>query len=106
MAINYQVVSISADTALIGEDITLKFFVYNVGKTTADSFNVKTEIIYPDNSRQEVLNELVNSLQPDGKKYLVTVTGISESNVTLDANHPLAGKDLTFDIHLLEIIEK
>ena len=44
--------------------------------------------------------------QPDGKKYLVTVTDISESNVILDANHPLAGKDLTFDIHLLEIIEK
>lgn len=44
--------------------------------------------------------------QPDGKIFVVTVTDISDLNVILDANHPLAGKDLTFNIHLLEIIEK
>ena len=44
--------------------------------------------------------------QPDGKKFVVTVTNISDSNVILDANHPLAGKDLTFDIQLLEIIDQ
>jgi len=42
--------------------------------------------------------------QTDGHKILVTVTNVSESNVTLDANHPLAGQDLTFDIQLVEII--
>jgi peptidylprolyl isomerase len=41
--------------------------------------------------------------QPDGKKFVVTVASIEGTKVTLDANHPLAGKDLTFDIHLLEI---
>jgi FKBP-type peptidyl-prolyl cis-trans isomerase 2 len=40
----------------------------------------------------------------DGRKTAVTVTGVSESKVTLDANHPLAGKDLTFDIQLQEIV--
>ena len=42
--------------------------------------------------------------QGDGQRILVTVTDISESSVTLDANHPLAGKDLTFDIQLVEIV--
>lgn len=40
----------------------------------------------------------------DGRTIIVTVTGISESEVTLDANHPLAGKDLTFDINLVAIV--
>lgn len=40
----------------------------------------------------------------DGQVFVVTVTDVSESSVTLDANHPLAGKDLRFDINLIEIV--
>ncbi|MHC4661632.1 MAG: FKBP-type peptidyl-prolyl cis-trans isomerase [Planctomycetota bacterium] len=39
----------------------------------------------------------------DGKFFMVTVTGETEEEVTLDGNHPLAGKDLTFEIELVEI---
>ena len=42
--------------------------------------------------------------QKDGRKTIVTIANISESSVTLDTNHPLAGKDLTFDIQLIEIL--
>jgi len=41
----------------------------------------------------------------DGRKLAAVVTGIGEENVSLDFNHPLAGKDLTFDIELVEIVE-
>jgi peptidylprolyl isomerase len=42
--------------------------------------------------------------RPDSSPFWVSVLEISEDSVTLDANHPLAGKDLTFDIELVEIL--
>lgn len=34
----------------------------------------------------------------------VTVTEVNEDSVTLDANHPLAGKKLVFEVEVLEIV--
>ncbi len=50
------------------------------------------------------VGQQLQSRQPDGQTIVVTVTDVSESSVTLDANHPLAGKDLTFEIQLVEIV--
>ena len=41
--------------------------------------------------------------QGDGSILIVTITEVSDTTVKLDANHPLAGQDLTFDIDLVEI---
>ena len=41
--------------------------------------------------------------QPDGQPIPVVITNIEDDQITLDANHPLAGKDLTFEIRLVEI---
>jgi len=40
---------------------------------------------------------------PDGHAMTVTVLEVTETQVTLDANHPLAGKHLTFDIEIVSI---
>jgi len=57
---------------------------------------------FPENIKPYVGLEL-DICQPDQKVYPVKVIDVSEHSVTLDGNHPLAGKDLTFDIQLVEI---
>ena len=39
----------------------------------------------------------------DGSTILVTIVKVEEDKVVVDANHPLAGKDLLFDIEVVEI---
>jgi peptidylprolyl isomerase len=41
--------------------------------------------------------------KPDGDAIPVIVTAVSDDSLTLDANHPLAGKNLTFEIKLVEV---
>ena len=50
------------------------------------------------------LGQTLQLRQGDGKEFLVLVTGLTDDTVTLDANHPLAGKDLNFEIELVEIV--
>jgi FKBP-type peptidyl-prolyl cis-trans isomerase 2 len=40
----------------------------------------------------------------DGQPVLVTIVGMTETTVRMDCNHPLAGKNLVFDITLEEIV--
>ncbi|MFA5250696.1 MAG: FKBP-type peptidyl-prolyl cis-trans isomerase [Parachlamydiales bacterium] len=43
--------------------------------------------------------------QPDGSIILVTLANLTDKFATFDANHPLAGKDITFQIELLDILK-
>lgn len=42
--------------------------------------------------------------QGDGSPLAVLVIAVSPESITLDGNHPLAGRDLTFEIELVEIL--
>ena len=41
--------------------------------------------------------------QQDGRAAAVVITEVTDESVSLDANHPLAGQDLIFDLELVEI---
>lgn len=45
----------------------------------------------------------LSASSPDGRELRLVITEISEETVRLDANHPLAGEDLTFAIELVAI---
>jgi peptidylprolyl isomerase len=42
-------------------------------------------------------------LSQEGQSFIVTVADVNESEVVLDANHPLAGEELTFELQLVDI---
>jgi len=47
--------------------------------------------------------EVLGMETKDGRQMDVVVIEASETSVKLDANHPLAGQDLTFDVELMKI---
>jgi peptidylprolyl isomerase len=53
----------------------------------------------------EMQPELGQQLQlsQDGQSFIVTVADVNESEIILDANHPLAGEELTFELQLVDI---
>ena len=58
---------------------------------------------FPPEMNPEVGMQLVMS-DGSGQQIPVLVTEVKEESVMLDANHPLAGQDLIFDIELVEIV--
>ncbi|MDP9041912.1 MAG: peptidylprolyl isomerase [Bacteroidota bacterium] len=47
----------------------------------------------------------LNMNNEEGQQFPVVITDITEENIVLNANHPLAGKDLIFDLELVEILD-
>jgi peptidylprolyl isomerase len=76
----------------------------------AQAYGARDERLVTQVSRQQIpddvemsVNDRLQVRRSDGRTLVVTVTDISETSVTLDGNHPLAGQDLTFDIELVDI---
>ncbi|MCM4156868.1 peptidylprolyl isomerase [Gramella sp. AN32] len=56
----------------------------------------------PEELKPEVGMPLV-SKGPDGQEINLVVTDVKDETIVVDANHPLAGKDLIFDLEVVEI---
>jgi peptidylprolyl isomerase len=50
------------------------------------------------------IGQTIRMHRPDGKVVTVTVIGKTDNGFRMDANHPLAGKELNFDLELIEIV--
>jgi peptidylprolyl isomerase len=91
------------------------------GMAVGDSKNVRIEADEAYGQRHEQLVQEVDrsllpddldpregmtlqSNSPDGQTMQFMVTAVAEETITVDANHPLAGQALSFDIELVEIV--
>lgn len=57
----------------------------------------------PEDLQPEV-GMMLSSTLPNGEQIPVKVTEVADQSITIDANHPLAGEDLKFEIKLVEIV--
>ncbi|MCB0170189.1 MAG: peptidylprolyl isomerase [Anaerolineae bacterium] len=73
------------------------------GDHREDMVVVVNKTQFPDHITPQVGQQL-EMRQANNQPLNVVITDISGEEVTLDANHPLAGKDLVFDLELVEIV--
>ena len=58
----------------------------------------------PEDLHPEIGMQL-NMNNASGEQFPVVVSEVNEDSIILNANHPLAGKDLIFDLELVEIVD-
>jgi FKBP-type peptidyl-prolyl cis-trans isomerase 2 len=78
-----------------------------------DAYGEKSEDMLVEFPKEQFPPEMVpevgmqlNMTNGNGQVILVTIVEVKDDTVILDANHPLAGKDLIFDIELVSIESK
>ena len=105
----------------VGSGMVIKGFDDGVtGMTVGDkkTISIPPEEAYGPRQEEMVIEFPIINFPPDikpevgmtlqmhsenGQELPVVITGINEESVTLDANHPLAGQELVFDLELVDI---
>lgn len=72
------------------------------GEASDELFQEVKKEQLPEDIKPEVGMGLV-SKNPDGSERQLRVAEVKDDHIVVDANHPLAGKDLIFDVELVEI---
>ena len=77
----------------------------------ADAYGEKHEELIQDVPNSALPDDMkpaagmqLQSQAPDGQILHLVVTDVADDSITVDANHPLAGRTLNFDIDLVEIL--
>jgi len=105
----------------VGSGMVIKGFDDGVtGMTVGDkkTISIPPEEAYGPRQEEMVIEFPIINFPPDikpevgmtlqmhsenGQELPVVITGINEESITLDANHPLAGQELVFDLELVDI---
>ena len=74
------------------------------GNYNPEALQTAPRAAFPDNFDFAVGMQ-VQGHGPEGQPFLAKIVEFKDDLVTLDVNHPLAGKDLTFEVELVEIEE-
>ena len=87
----------------IGEEKTINIVADDAyGQVREELIQDVEKSALPEDIKPEVGLKLVSKTQ-DGKEIPLIVTEVKENAITVDANHPLAGEDLTFNVKMVEI---
>lgn len=73
------------------------------GEYDAEAVFTVEKHLLPEDMNPEVGDELILTGEDD-EELEVTVVEVAEHAVTFDANHPLSGEDLTYEVELVEIL--
>ncbi len=88
----------------VGETATVEIAAANAyGPRRDDAIQTVERTLMPEGAELEIGGQLQATGQ-DGQTFVLTIVEIADETVTLDANHPLAGEDLVFEVELLEIV--
>lgn len=97
------------EAMLEGKEAGLKFKAVIEPEEAYGVYNDKMVVEVPRNQFEEgaplEIGMQFQASTADGQVCLVRVTKIEGDTVTVDANHELAGKQLTFDIEIVEVRE-
>ncbi len=87
----------------VGEEKTISIVADDAyGQVREELIQDVEKSALPEDIKPEVGLKLVSKTQ-DGKEIPLIVTEVKENAITVDANHPLAGEDLTFNVKMVEI---
>jgi len=88
----------------VGDSVTVEILPEEGYGTPNDElvFQVRKDQIPPNVELEE--DTMLEIRTEDGSPAYVRITAFDDEMVTLDGNHPLAGKTLVFDIEVVEVI--
>jgi peptidylprolyl isomerase len=95
------------ENALLGMKANEKKSIVIESKDAYGEFNPKAIQIVPLTSFPEdfegIVGKVVQGKAENGNVFTAVITEVVDDNFTLDFNHPLAGKNLNFDIEIVSV---